>query len=337
MQHPQRNIILWLLTGCVLIFLMVVVGGITRLTQSGLSMVEWHLLMDMLPPLNDQQWVVLFEKYQQFPEYKELNYDFTIQDFKSIFWWEYIHRLLGRIIGIVFIIPFIYFLWSKQMDKKTIIWCVVLLLMGAFQGFLGWFMVKSGLNKEPHVSHFRLAIHLVTAFITFALTLWVALNLIYKQEQVPSFSDLKKSAILLLPLVTLQIIYGAFVAGLKAGTIYNTFPLMEGSWMHEGVTALSPIYQNFINGIAGVQFIHRYLAYVVVFLIIFIWWKAIKKPLANSQLLAVRGILYIVILQFLLGVFTLLNGVPISLGVLHQAVALMLFGSNIFLIHRLSK
>jgi cytochrome c oxidase assembly protein subunit 15 len=335
MSKVDKPIVVWLLSGCFLVFLMVVVGGITRLTHSGLSMVEWHLFMGAIPPLSEVDWQAMFAKYQHFPEFKELNYDFGLQEFKSIFMWEYIHRLIGRLVGIVFIIPFIYFLIKKRLTSKLKLQSILMFVMGGLQGFLGWYMVKSGLVKDPHVSHFRLAMHLVTAFLTFGYVFWVALGLIYKNVETPNFPGLRRLAWILFPIVLLQIIYGAFVAGLRAGLVYPTFPKMGDNWIAEQVFELTPVWTNFINGLAGVQFIHRYVAYVVVILIITIWWKALKKGLQSDQMFAVRGLLYIVIFQFLLGVFTLLNGVPISLGVMHQVGAFFLLGGNILLIHRL--
>jgi heme a synthase len=331
-------ILIWLLSGCLLIFIMVVVGGITRLTHSGLSMVEWHLFMGSIPPLNETDWLSTFAKYQQFPEFQELNYNFTITDFKSIFWWEYLHRMIGRLLGIVFVVPFIYFLIKKKLDATLIKQSIVMFSMGGFQGFLGWFMVKSGLVNDPYVSHFRLAIHLIFAFLTFGYIFWVMLGILYKEERILlDYPVIRKLGWVLFPIVILQIIYGAFVAGLRAGTIYNTFPKMGTEWIAEGVSAITPFYDNFIRGMAGVQFIHRYVAYIVVVLVVVIWWKVIKQPIQYSQQLAARGLLYVVILQFTLGVFTLLYAVPVTLGVLHQAGAFLLLAANLFLLHRFSR
>ena len=207
--------------------------------------------------------------------------------------------------------------------------------MGGFQGFLGWFMVKSGLSKEPHVSHYRLAIHLIFAFLTFGYIFWTFLDVFFKKEtRIVDQPQIRKLGWILFPVVVLQIIYGAFVAGLRAGTVYNTFPKMGQEWIAEGVTAIEPLYENFINGMAGVQFIHRYIAYLVVALIIAIWWKAIRLPINSSQSLAARGLLLVVVLQFTLGVFTLLEAVPVSLGVMHQSGAFLLLAANLFLLHR---
>src|SRR5436190_8910788 len=227
-ETSNKPIILWLLSGCILIFLMVVIGGITRLTGSGLSITEWNVVMGAIPPLNDTQWNEAFDKYKAIPQFQKLNYSFSLDDFKKIFFWEYLHRLVGRLVGIVFLLPFIYFLITKQLDKPMIRKAIFLFALGGLQGFLGWFMVKSGLSERTSVSHYRLAIHLVAAFITFAFTLWYALELIYMNEKRNSLLRKNYSGItrFLFATVLLQVIYGAFVAGLHAGKFANTFPTM---------------------------------------------------------------------------------------------------------------
>ena len=254
----NRPVIIWLLSGCVLIFLMVIIGGITRLTHSGLSMVEWNIFMGALPPLNEVAWLELFQKYQRFPEFNELNYDFTLDDFKGIFWWEYIHRMLGRLIGLVFIVPFIYFLRKKMLTRDLVLKCILMFLLGGFQGFLGWFMVRSGLIEVPRVSHIRIAAHLVTAFLTAGYVWWVVLGLIYPQQASNKLTSLRKWSKALFFIIVVQIIYGAFVAGLRAGMVHNTFPLMDGVWIADAVTSMKPVITNFIEGRSGVQFVHRY-------------------------------------------------------------------------------
>ncbi|NCP46004.1 MAG: heme A synthase [Flavobacteriales bacterium] len=330
-QNLNKSIFYWLISGCLLIFLMVLIGGITRLTNSGLSMVEWKLIMGIIPPLNEAQWLEIFDKYKQFPEYQLVNTHFTLDEFKSIFFWEYLHRLLGRIIGLVFIIPFIYFLLKKRLSKKMIIQCVILLGMGALQGFFGWWMVESGLNKDPDVSHFRLAIHLVTAFLTFAYTFWVALGLLTGlNEKNIFFPSLRNSFVVLLIVLIIQIVYGAFVAGLNAGFLMNTWPKMENQWINDAVFAISPLWKNFTEGLAGVQFIHRYVAVIVVAMVVFIWFKAAKFDISKIQLLSLKILLSVVFLQFLLGVFTLVYAVPVWLGVVHQIGAFLLLAATVF-------
>lgn len=330
-NQQKKPIFYWLISGCLFIFLMVVIGGITRLTNSGLSMVDWKLIMGAIPPLNEAQWQTTFEQYRQFPEYQVVNTHFTLDEFKSIFFWEYLHRLLGRIIGLVFIIPFIYFLIKKKLSKKLIFQSIILLIMGGLQGFFGWWMVKSGLVKNPDVSHYRLAIHLITAFLTFAYTFWVALGLIENLvDKTNYYSSIKKSFTLLFFVLVIQIIYGAFVAGLNAGFVMNTWPKMGNEWINQSVFAIQPLWKNFIEGIAGVQFIHRYVAIVVVVLVVFIWVKAAPLKLTNVQLTSLKTVLIVVFLQFLLGVFTLLYAVPIWLGVVHQIVAFLLLAATVF-------
>ena len=329
-NNPFKSVVIWLLTGCLLIFLMVVIGGITRLTNSGLSMVDWKLIMGMVPPLNEQEWIETFNKYKQFPEYQQVNYSFTLAEFKSIFFWEYLHRLIGRLIGMVFIFPFIYFLIKKKITGKLISKCLIILGMGAFQGFLGWWMVKSGLVDDPDVSHYRLAVHLIAAFLTFAYTLWVALDLTYKNVQRNDIRFMRNWLIVLFIVTVAQIVYGAFVAGLNAGFIMNTWPKMGDSWIHESVTAISPIWENFINGLGGVQFVHRYLALIVVGIVVLLLLRGTKYSLNNIQSKSLMILIVIVFVQFLLGIFTLLLAVPIWLGVAHQVGAFLLLGAIVY-------
>ena len=292
----------------------------------------------MIPPTNDVEWQAAFDLYKQYPEYKKLNNHFALQDFKDIYFWEWLHRVIGRFIGLVFLLPFLYFLITKQLTKPTIKKAIILLGLGAFQGFMGWFMVKSGLVDNPDVSHYRLAAHLLTAFITFAYTFWVALDLIFptKKDINKSFRNFIRFA---LAVLLLQIIYGAFVAGLDAGYIHNHWPMMsEGKFMHETVyIEQSPIYKNFIEGKSGVQFVHRILAYFVVLFVFGIWLKSRKLTLTKMQSNGISSLLIIVSIQFLLGVFTIILQVPVWLGVAHQIGAFLLLSSMIFTLHRFSK
>ena len=317
---------------------MVVIGGITRLTHSGLSISNYKLISGTIPPLNETEWQTAFELYQQYPEYQKLNTHFSLQDFKDIYFWEWLHRFIGRLIGLVFFLPFLYFIIRKQLTKPTLRKSLVLLLLGAFQGFLGWYMVKSGLVDDPDVSHYRLAAHLTTAFITFAYTFWVALDIIFpdKKQINKKFRNLIRIS---LTLLILQIIYGAFVAGLDAGFIHNHWPMMnEGKFMHETVyIEQNPLYKNFIEGKSGVQFTHRILAYIVTIFIFIIWYKAKKENISKYQLVGVNSLLIMVGVQFLLGVFTILLHVPVWLGVAHQVGAFILLSTIIFTLHRFSK
>ena len=340
MKKENNYVIIWLLSGCLLLFTMVVVGGITRLTNSGLSMTDWHLVTDTFPPFTEEKWSQAFDEYKKFPEYQKINdhNDFTLSDYKFIYFWEWFHRFIGRIIGLAFIVPFVYFLFTKRLSTETIKKCFVLLFMGGFQGFLGWFMVRSGLIDNPDVSHYRLALHLTFAFLTFAYTLWVALDLIYpnKTAVIIPLRNLARVAIVFL---VIQIIYGGFVAGLNAGLIHNHWPLMsDGQFIHESVfIEKSTLFLNFIEGKSGVQFVHRTMAYVVVGLILALYFISKKYILSSLKKKGINILLLIVFLQFLLGVFTLLYSVPLWLGLLHQVMAFFLLTAMTFTLHRLSK
>ena len=332
MQNIKRenvSIILWLFSGCFLIFTMVIVGGITRLTGSGLSMVDWNLFMGVVPPLNYQEWMEAFNQYKQYPEYQERNYMFSLADFKKIFFWEYIHRVLGRFIGLVFIIPYLYFLIRRRFTKKLLVQTSVLLVLGSLQGFFGWWMVKSGLVDRPDVSHLRLATHLITAFLTFSFTLWITLGLVFPEKKY-SNKTLYKSTLILFFVLIVQIIYGAFVAGLDAGQIYNTWPKMYEKWIAESVYAMTPLWQNFVYGMSGVQFVHRYLAIAIFLIVAYMYLKSRKTEMLNIQAIAINSLSIIVLLQVVLGVFTLTYGVPIWLGVIHQLGAFILLANTVF-------
>lgn len=334
----NRYVVYWLLTGCALIFIMVLVGGITRLTHSGLSMSDYHLISGTLPPMNQQEWEEAFELYKQYPEYQKLNYDFELEDFKSIYFWEWLHRVIGRFIGIVFIVPFLFFLLRKRLDRPTLKKCLILLFLGGFQGFLGWYMVKSGLVDRPDVSHYRLAAHLTTAFLTFSYSLWVALDLIYPQRKEVN-THLRNLIRTALCILVIQIVWGAFVAGLDAGFIHNHWPLMnEGKFIHETVyIEQQPLLKNFYEGKSGVQFIHRYLAYIVVASIILLWFRSRKVERTRLQIRGIKTLLILVFLQFLLGVLTLVLAVPLWLGLAHQIGAFFLLAAMTFTLHRFTK
>ncbi len=337
-MKDNKKVVYWLFTGCFLIFIMVIVGGITRLTNSGLSISDYKLITGTIPPLNEQEWTEAFELYKQYPEYQKLHYHFTLEDFKGIYFWEWLHRLIGRVIGIVFIIPFLYFLFTKQLTLPTIKKSLVLLALGAFQGFMGWYMVKSGLVDIPAVSHYRLAAHLMTAFITFAYAFWVAMDLLYPKKKAinKNFRNLLWFGMIVL---LLQIIWGAFVAGLDAGWIHNTWPKMTGGeWIHETVfIEQNPVWKNFIEGKSGVQFVHRYLAYIVVAVILYIWYRSRHLSLTLPQKRGIQWLVGLVFFQFLLGVLTLIYAVPVWLGVAHQVGAFFLLTAMTFTLHRFSR
>lgn len=341
-MKKNKPVVYWLLTGCLLLFIMVVVGGITRLTNSGLSMTDWHLITDTFPPLTEEKWHDAFEEYKKFPEYQKINKykdgGFTLDDYKFIYFWEWFHRFIGRIIGLVFVIPFVYFLIKKRLDKPTILKCLILLAMGGFQGFLGWFMVKSGLVDNPDVSHFRLSLHLTFAFITFAYTLWVALDLMYPEKN-PAIEPLRKTAWIAVVILLIQIIYGGFVAGLNAGLIHNHWPLMsDGQFFHESIMLEKDSWLlRLTESKSGIQFVHRTMAYVVVAGILYLYFQSKKFVLTKTQKNGINALVLMVFLQFALGVFTLLYHVPLWLGLAHQVMAFFLLSAMTFTLHRLSK
>lgn len=320
-EQGKNAIKYWLVTGIVMIIIMIAIGGITRLTHSGLSMVDWKPLMGSIPPLSESEWNDSFEKYKAFPEYQIVNYDMSLSEYKSIFFWEYFHRLWGRIMGLVFIIPFLIFWRRNYLAKpwfKRFIWIVI---GGGLVGALGWFMVVSGLKDKPAVSHYRLAIHLIAAFTLLIYIYWQLLKLKYGEEKVPKAETTGIKWIIALSY--LQIIYGAFVAGLKAGLIHNTWPLMGDSFIHENTFALIPFWENLLQHKDGVQFIHRSLAILLALALLIYVNKNYKK--ASIQLSkSLKAASLILIAQFLLGIFTLILRVPVSLGVLHQLGAIIL-------------
>ena len=328
--HTQKQITTWLIVACLLIFLMVIIGGITRLTRSGLSIVEWHPLSGVIPPMTDSAWELEFKKYQQFPEYQKLNQGITLSQFKFIFFWEYIHRLIGRLLGLFFIIPFAYFFIKKKLDTPLMKKLLMMFVFGGLQGLYGWYMVKSGLVDNPYVSHYRLAGHLVLAFGLMAYILWTALDV--NRERFTKGTNYNKEHLRpvlrwIIALIMLQIIYGAFTAGLKAGYGWNTFPKMAGEWIPGGLLPLSPWYLNLVEHNLTVQFIHRILGWGLCMLIPGYWRYTRGFDLTLQQDFAITALMNIVIVQFLLGILTLLWVVPIWLGVLHQAGAFVLLAA----------
>lgn len=339
--HKKKAVLTWLSTGIFLVFSMIAVGGLTRLTESGLSITEWNVVMGGIPPLNEADWQSEFNKYKQSPEFIHKNFDFTLQDFKFIYWWEWIHRQLGRIIGIVFLIPFLYFLLKKTFTPKAIRRLLAIFVLGGIQGFLGWFMVKSGLVNEPRVSHYRLALHLSTALITISMIWWLILDIQAQHKQQTTLSGtIKKHSLfgwITLGVVAIQIVYGAFVAGLDAGQIHNTWPTMDGQWVHQAVMQHGlPDSLHTAASITTIQFIHRWWAIVVVLCIGGLWFSAKRfQYLHNHHWTGLHVMLGGVIIQFILGVFTLLYQVPIGLGLFHQLGAVVVLLGTLHHLHRL--
>ncbi len=335
-QLKHRKIIgYWLLLLCVMVYSMVLIGGMTRLTQSGLSMVEWKPLTGWLPPLNDLAWQEMFRKYQSSPEYRKLNTGMTVTEFKSIFWLEYIHRIWGRLIGVVVIIPLVVFAAKRWLDRPLLLRLIGLFILGGLQGVMGWYMVKSGLIDHPDVSPYRLTAHLGLALLIFGLLIWTLLDVLAPNVTQPVPSHLCRWVWGICLLVILTILSGGFVAGNNAGLTYNTFPLMDGDWIPPGLFDLSPVYRNFFENIATVQFNHRVLAVTTVFAVIVFWISVIRQLNFPRLRLLLHGLLVIVCIQASLGISTLLLAVPVNLAIAHQAVAFAVFAVAVWLAHDL--
>lgn len=311
---------------------MIVVGGITRLTESGLSMVEWRPLFGTLPPLSESEWQRVFMEYKNYPQYQLMNAGMSLEAFKYIFYWEYGHRLLGRVIGVMFAIPFFFFLFTGQIEAslKPKLW--VALGLGGMQGLMGWYMVKSGLIDEPLVSHYRLAAHLCLALLIFAYLSWLVLG----QLQVSRINVSRlfnRTVLLFTGLLIIQIVWGAFVAGNRAGYGFNTYPLMNGQWLPDVALSLIPIWQNFLDNNAMLQFIHRWVGAAVLLVAISLLLIALLREQTTVKVMVVV-LLTVVLLQFFIGVMTLLYVVPIGLGSLHQAGACVVVLALVVLFYR---
>ena len=334
----QKSIGIWLLTCCALVFAMVVVGGVTRLTHSGLSIVEWQPIVGTIPPLSQSDWEVLFEKYHQTPQYKKINLGMSLEEFKGIFWWEYFHRLLGRVIGLAFFIPFVYFLARKGIDRPLGLKLTGIFVLGGLQGAMGWYMVKSGLVDNPHVSQYRLTAHLGLAFIIYAAMFRVALELLLPADISHGnirLRSLHRFSLGLTTLIFVMVLSGGFVAGIHAGRAYNTFPLMNGHIIPPEIFMLEPWYRNFFDNMATVQFDHRLIAWTLAILIPIFWFKSKNLPLPGSAHLACNLLLIMLIVQISLGIATLLLVVPLPLAAAHQAGALLLFTAALWVNHQL--
>ncbi len=312
-----------------MIAVMVLLGGLTRLTHSGLSMVEWRPLTGWLPPLSQQEWQLTFENYQQYPQFLKLNQGMDVEGFKSIFWLEYLHRVWGRLIGFVFLIPFLYFLIRGKLQSGMVPKFLLMFILGGLQGVLGWYMVKSGLVDRPDVSQYRLSAHLGAAFLIYGYVFWVGLGL-YLSAQQPLGKRITDTlpetlATLLLLLVFTTAMSGALVAGLDAGLAFNTFPLMGGRWIPEGILLLEPPVRNAFENLIAVQFNHRVLAITVFLSVAAFWVYTIRKNLPGRTRLALHCMLLAVLVQVGLGISTLLLVVPLELASAHQMGALLLF------------
>lgn len=331
----QKPVAVWLLIVAAMIFVMVVLGGTTRLTRSGLSIVEWRLLEGTLPPLSEAHWVELFEKYKLTPEYLKVNVGMDLTGFKEIFWLEYLHRLWGRLIFFAALIPLLWFLWRKRIEKTQLARMVAVPLLVAANGVLGWLMVASGLVDIPRVSPYRLTAHLGLAIAIYGYVLWLALNLLYPTTA--AAAPLRRVATGIAALVFFMILTGGFVAGTKAGYAFNTFPLMHGRFVPEGFFGMAPWWANLFENIATVQFNHRLVAYLLLIAIPTFWWWLRRFELPARVHWLLHGLLAMLIVQVGLGIVTLIYIVPVPLGAAHQAGALLLFSLALAVRHALRR
>jgi cytochrome c oxidase assembly protein subunit 15 len=318
---------IWLYVVAALVLLMVAVGGMTRLTDSGLSITSWKPLSGAIPPLSTADWQAEFEAYKQIPEFKVQNQWMDLEAFKSIFWWEWGHRFLGRFIGLAFFVPFVVFLVQKRLNRNLALPLAILFVLGGFQGFLGWWMVSSGLSARVDVSQYRLAAHLTAACLLFLALIWVA----RRMTPIPKVPDVPAhwlwSIIALGALILLQLVSGAFVAGLDAGYAYNTWPLMDGRWIPNGLAVMQPGWRNFFENALTVQFQHRMIAYLIVVYVLFLLWRGTR----TVGFAGVHGwlprIALLIGVQVILGITTLLLVVPVSFALPHQVLAFMILGT----------
>ena len=334
----RRQVALWLLICSAMVFAILVVGGVTRLTHSGLSIVEWQPIVGVIPPLNPAEWDETFEKYKKTPEYQKVNHQMTLAEFKSIFYWEYWHRVLGRLIGLVFLLPFIYFLLRRRIAPSLVPRLLGMFVLGGLQGAMGWYMVKSGLVDDPRVSHYRLTAHLSLAFLIFLAMFWVALGLLSERSRGSrdvALQGLQRTGFWLTVLVGYMVITGGFVAGIRAGKAYNSFPLMNGHVLPPESFIIDPWYLNFFNNMALVQFDHRLGAWLLAFLVPWFWWKIRNAVVSSTARLVATLLLAGVLIQIALGIATLLLAVPVGLGAAHQGGAMVVLGLLLWLNHEL--
>ncbi len=326
----------WLIGMCALLFTMIVVGGATRLTESGLSITEWQPVTGVVPPLTDAQWEAELEKYRQIPEYQLINRGMSMADFKVIYYWEWGHRLLGRLIGLAFAAGFAYFAFTRHLGRPLTIKLAAMFLLGGLQGALGWYMVQSGLVDRVDVSQYRLSAHLSLAFIILAFMFWVALDLLAGTRDRPSRAlPVYRAAVIVTVLIAVQIVLGGFVAGMRAGYTFNTWPLMDGAFVPPGLWAFDPWYLAPFEAPVAAQFLHRMTAYALALGVGIMAVLALRTPLGPGARQAVHLLTLAVLAQIVLGIWTLLAVVPVWLGVMHQGGAALVLFAALNALHRL--
>jgi cytochrome c oxidase assembly protein subunit 15 len=329
-----RAIATWLLSVAGLVLVMIIVGGITRLTESGLSITRWEPVTGAVPPLNEADWRAAFDLYRDSPQYRQVNRGMSLEDFKFIYFWEYIHRLLGRVIGLAFALPLLWFAAKRAIPRGYGWKLVALLALGGLQGFIGWWMVASGLVDQPEVSHIRLAVHLLTAFTIFGALIWVAMDLrVLHRSPVARPARMGLTAIWAVSLLYVQMLFGAYVAGLEAGYAFNTWPLMGDELYPAQAEWLQPWAANFVDNPITVQFVHRWFAFVAAAAIGALAWQAYRAGQWRSALVLAFALIF----QIQLGVATIVTGVALWLGVAHQAMAALLLGAVLMTAHRIGE
>lgn len=314
----------WLLVVVLSVFAIVIVGGATRLTESGLSITEWQPVAGALPPMSEEAWQEAFDKYRQIPQYQRVNRGMSLDEFKTIFWWEWAHRLVGRMIGVIFLVPFLLFLVTGRLERAMVPWLLGGFVLGGLQGALGWYMVASGLVERTTVSQYRLAAHLTLAAAIFSYLLWLADGLKERRPEPPAPAGIRLGASLMLGLVFLQFVLGALVAGLRAGLAYRTWPLMDGKLVPDGLMMMEPWWINLFENITTVQFDHRMVGYLVVVATVLHALDARRAGPASAAARRAMWIAIVAVAQVGLGVATLLTGVHIHVALTHQAVAMLL-------------
>lgn len=347
----HRVIYSWLFLCCSTIFIMVILGGLTRLTNSGLSIMKWEPVSGAIPPLTTAKWQEYFNAYKQIPQYEKMNKGMSLSEFQGIFWLEYFHRLMGRLAGIVFFVPFIYFLIKKQLSKRLIFRSLVILALGGLQGFIGWYMVSSGFAQRTEVSQYRLMIHLGMAFLMYAYMYWTGMDVKYGVVPLPKTSRTAKFALVVSGMIYFMVLLGALMAGTRAGFTYNTFPLMDGRLIPENLYVLSPWWLNHFENITMIQFQHRLFACITAVMIFILANKIVRRDFDN--VVSAIAIIFSVIVQIALGISTLYSfgsyadydpvtfaymkvlHVPVIIAALHQLNALVLFTISLRISHKL--
>lgn len=333
--RDARPVAYWLLACCAMVLLMVVIGGITRLTELGLSITEWQPVAGILPPLNAAQWADAFARYRAIPQYAAVHPAMSLAGFKTIYFWEYVHRLWGRLIGAAFLLPFLWFMLRRRIPRALAPKLAGIFALGALQGAIGWYMVESGLAHRIEVSQYRLALHLAMAVAIYAAMLWVALDLLRGPPRDRAPAWLRRGALAILGLAAVTLVAGSFVAGLRAGYIYNTFPLMGGAWVPGEYGQLSPWLSNWFANPAAAQFDHRLLAETTLLATALLWGGSLAVPLARAPRLMLHALVAMACVQVGLGVATLLLVVPLPLAVMHQAGGVLLVTAALCACHGL--